>query len=263
MTVAKPHRRGQAAARCGLALVMTACMSGCGPRPEPAKTQLVVWAWERPEDLRFLPAGTEVAVQTGFLSLSGDRLYARGRRFPLKVRPQQVTTTLVHVQIDRSRPLAWSPELEARTAQAMLFYARRVPTRRVQLDFEVRASERPVLLGLLRDVRRALPPGVALSMTALADWCDTEDWLDRASVDEVVPMLFRMGPAGERLKSRLAAGGDFGNPRCRKAFAVSRDTLIVRAPTGRRVYLFDPRSWSAADYRDLTQRIAAWGGRGL
>jgi hypothetical protein len=65
-----------------------------------------------------------------------------------------------------------------------------------------------VLLDVLRAVRATLPAGRELSMTALASWCDTERWLGTAPVDEVVPMLFRMGPVGENPKRRLAEGGD-------------------------------------------------------
>lgn len=234
----------------GLALALSAHAAHAQP--------LILWAWERPEDLRFAGQEAEVAAQTGFIELSGDRLIVRGRRHPLLTTPGQVTTTVVHVQIDPRRRLVWTPEREAQVAQAVLRLAKRPGVRRLQLDFEVRASERPILMAVLRGVRAGLPDGVELSMTALASWCETEAWLDEAPVDEIVPMLFRMGPGGERLKAKLAAGGDFANPRCRHALAVSADTPLARAPTGRRVYLFNPGSWTAASFATTRRRIAAW-----
>lgn len=225
----------------------------------PAAAQpLVLWAWERPEDLRFAGRNAEVAVQTGFMELSGERLIVRGRRFPLEAAPGQVTTTVVHVQIDPRRPLVWTPEREIQVAAAVLRLGRRPGVGRLQVDFEVRGSQRAVLLGVLRRVRAGLPPGVLLSMTALASWCETETWLSEAPVDEIVPMLFRMGRGGEALKARLAAGGDFAHPACRKALAVSADTPLVRAPAGRRLYLFNPRSWTAASFEQMKRRVAAW-----
>jgi len=234
----------------GLALALSASVAQAQP--------LVLWAWERPEDLRFAGREAEVAAQTGFIELSGDRLMVRGRRHPLLAAPGQVTTAVVHVQIDPRRRLVWTPEREAQVAQAVLRLAKRPGVRRLQLDFEVRASERQILLAVLRGVRAGLPEGVAFSMTALASWCDTETWLDEAPVDEIVPMLFRMGLGGERLKAKLAAGGDFANPRCRQALAVSTDTPLTRAPAGRRVYLFNPGSWTAASFETTRRRIAAW-----
>ncbi len=224
--------------------------------PKPARTDLVLWAWERPEDLRFAPRGAEVAALSGFIELSGEQMVARGRRFPLRATPGGVTTSVVHVQIDPRTPVAWTPRQRAATAAAILGLAGEATS--VQVDFEVRRSERQVLLDVLGDVRRGLPAETRLSMTALASWCETERWLDAAPVDEIVPMLFRMGPGGRRIEAKLTAGGDFANPRCRTALAISADTPLAGAPVGRRIYLFSPRSWTADDFRRLERSISQW-----
>jgi hypothetical protein len=239
-----------------LLLACTIAATSCRPAPS-APSPLILWAWERPEDLRFAAGSAEIAVQTGFVELSGDGLHARGRRFPLRA-ASPPSTALVHVQIDHERPLKWTPSLRSRTSAAILHYAAAIRAPRVQLDFEVRASERAVLLDVLADVRRGLPSGTLLSMTALSSWCDTEGWLERAPVDEVVPMLFRMTGGGEALRKRLAAGGDFRNPRCRAALGIATDSPLVRAPPGRRTYLFSPRSWTAADFDEARREVEGW-----
>ncbi|MEA3051626.1 MAG: hypothetical protein QOG72_529 [Sphingomonadales bacterium] len=243
--------------RARLFLLSLLAAGSCGPAARPPPSPLILWAWERPEDLRFAGPAAEVAVQTGFVELAGEGLQARGRRFPLKVAAAP-STALVHVQIDHDRPLRWTPLLRARASAAILHYAAAIPARRVQIDFEVRASERPVLLDIIGDVRRGLPPGRLLSMTALASWCDTEGWLERAPVDEIVPMLFRMLEGGEAIEKRLAAGGDFRNPRCRAALGIATDSPIARAPPGRRVYLFNPRSWTQGDFDKVRRGVEAW-----
>lgn len=238
-------------------LLSTLLLAGCHPGATKAPpSQLVLWAWERPEDLRFAP-DTEIAIQTGFVELSGDTLRARGRYFPLKS-ARAPATVLVHVQIDHSRPLRWSPALRKQLAAAIHHYAVETPAARVQLDFEVRQSERPVLLDALTDLRRALPASTRLSMTALASWCMFDDWLESAPVDEIVPMLFRMQKDGPAIINTLAKGGDFRNPRCRAALAISSDSPIPRAPPGRRVYLFNPRSWTAQSFSQARHAVEAW-----
>lgn len=194
------------------------------------------------------------------MEIAGDRVRARGRRFPLLADSARVTTAMVHVQIDPRMPAAWTPALRAATAAAVLGYLRAANLPRAQVDFEVRRSQRAILLDLLHDVRAGLPSRVRLSMTALASWCG-EDWLSAAPVEEVVPMLFRMGPTGEALKAALAAGGDLRDPRCRTALAVSTDAPIARSPTGRRVYFFSPRSWTAAEFDRGRREVTTWGER--
>ena len=227
-------------------------VAGTTPAPRP-----VLWAWERPEDLRFVGDAAEVAVQAGFVVLTGAGVYVRGRRFPVRTATPP-TTVVVHVQIDRHRSLTWTAEQRREAAQAVLHFASAASALRLQVDFEVRASERHVLLDLLSDVRRGAPRGMKLSMTALASWCDGEHWLDAAPVDEVVPMLFRMGSGAQALRAKLEAGGDFADRRCRSAVGIATDTPLARVPAGRRVYVFNPHSWTAADFQAVRRERVRW-----
>ena len=111
---------------------------------------------------------------------------------------------------------------------------------------------------MLADVRRGLPPRTLLSMTALASWCDSETWLDRAPVDEIVPMLFRMQKGDPAIRRRLAQGKDFRHAKCRTALGISTDTPLARAPAGRRVYLFDPQRWTPTEFGAVRERVARW-----
>ena len=210
-----------------------------------AQQARIVWAWERPEDLGALPSGIGIAAVTGFIRLRGDAIVVRrGRRFPLVVAPgRPPPIAVVHIELDQSRRLEWSQALADQVVGAAVLLTRGAA--QVQVDMEVRTSQRGALLDVLRGVRAGLPFGTTLSMTALASWCEDETWLDAAPVDEVVPMLFRMGHGGNRLRTKLAAGGDFTHRRCRTALGISMDTPTV-VPPGRRVYVFNPRPWDAA-----------------
>ena len=211
----------------------------------PARADVVLWAWERPEALEALPSSYGVAVVAGFIRVrSRTMVVARGRRFPLVMGPERAQPIgVVHIEIDQGERLDWTETLQTQIIDAALSFARGY--RAVQVDMEVRESQRGTLLNVLRDVRAGLAPGTTLSMTALASWCDTEHWIAAAPVDEIVPMLFRMGRDGYRLRARLASGGDFGEPRCRTAPGISADAPVA-IPPGRRVYIFKARPWDAA-----------------
>jgi hypothetical protein len=230
-----------------LAFVVAALVALAVAGAARAQGALVLWAWERPEDLRSAGPSVEVAAVVGFVQLGGAGLWARGRRFPLLTAPGARRTAVVHVQIDPSQPLAWTPALRQRAAQTVLAYARTPGFQAVQIDFEVKESQRQVLLDLVHDVRAGLPRTTPLSMNALASWCETESWINATEADEVVPMLFRMGPDGERLKAKLAAGGVLNGQRCQTALGISTDTPLARIPAGRRVYVFNPHSWTPAE----------------
>ncbi len=247
--------------RCVLGPVVAclgAIVAGLAPASLPTpERRPVVWAWERSEDLRFAGGSVTIAVLAGTVTLSGPGIIVQPRQQPLRVRDSQTIAGVVHLEIDRTRPLPWTAAQRARTAAAVLSLLAHPRFTEAQIDFEVRASERAVLLDVLADVRSGLPAGRHLSMTALASWCDTETWIEAAPVDEVVPMLFRMGPAGESLKMRLASGGDFRDSRCRDAIGVAADTPPDAIPPGRRVWMFDPRPWTPQDLGVLRERLHA------
>ena len=221
-------------------------------RSVAALAQPVLWAWEREEALADVPSTYRVAAVVGVIRLHGGGMTARGRRFPLALGADPAQPTgVIHIEIDPAIPLRWTETLRAQVIEAALSYA--AGYRSVQIDMEVRQSQRGALLDVLRGVRAGLPADTTLSMTALASWCDTERWLATAPVDEIVPMLFRMGRQGGRLRAKLEAGGDFGDPRCRTALGISLDAPVA-FPPGRRVYVFNPRAWTAASLADLASK---------
>jgi len=85
----------------------------------------------------------------------------------------------------------------------------------LQLDFDVPRRERASYRALVARLRAALPPQLKLSATALAHWCSESDWLDRLPVDEVVPMLYRLGPQATRWRSQWLRGDATLAARCR------------------------------------------------
>jgi hypothetical protein len=165
------------------------------------------------------------------------------------------STALVHVQIDRGRPLAWTLAQRHEAAQAVLAFGQAAGADRLQVDFEVRRSEHGVLLDLLSDVRRGLPKTKQLSMTALASWCETETWLDAAPVDEIVPMLFRMGPDAVTDLTCLGECGRGSAPlRTRDVFAAG----AAKAAAERAMFFKSDHPYDKAAPTPPPGAVAAW-----
>ena len=142
-------------------LVTAAVLLAAGVAPAVPQARghptLIVWAWERPEDLTFAGSDVTVAVLAGTVTLSGQNVLARPRLQPAKTLPAQRIAGVVHVEIDRTQSLPWTDPQRARAAAAVLALLRDPRFAEVQIDFEVRASQRTVLLDLVHDVRAGLP----------------------------------------------------------------------------------------------------------
>lgn len=218
----------------------------------PALAQLparMLWAWERPEDLRWLPADAGVAYVASNILLRGDDALVHPRTSPLLLPQGAALVPVLHVDASWRVPPTLSAQQSARIVQELLRVAQRGNRNVVQLDFEVRRSQRPFLARTMAEIRRQLDPRIALSVTALASWCLDDAWLPSGVADEVVPMAFRMGPGQDALRRRLQRQG-FTQPLCRAAAGYASDEPPLRgvAPRG---YYFSPRPWTAASWRAM------------
>jgi hypothetical protein len=215
--------------------------------------RLFLWAWERPEDLSFIdPAEVGVAFLAKTIRIDRAGVEVRPRRQPLAV-PANTRLTAV-VRLETSVRL--SADARDHVLFELLDTARRPGLDGIQVDFDARLSERTWYRALLAELRASMPSERALSITALASWCVSDDWLAGLSVDEVVPMAFRMGPDSARVRRALADAGGFRIERCRSSVGLATDEPVPPVDRPRRLYLFHPAGvWSAAVLRDALARI--------
>ncbi len=210
-----------------------------------AKFQLTLWAWERPEDLRFL-AGTHVRV--AFLDravlLTSGQIDTHLRRQPLRVAPETPLVAVVRVETRGMAPgTGRAPEVARQIADAAL-----VPrVEAVQIDFDARKSDRPFYAAVLREVRQMVSPPMRISVTALGSWCADDPWIDTRNVDEVVPMLFQMGGDARRIVTRLREDAHWPVSACDGAMGLATDETWSGLPPARSIYVFNPRPWRAED----------------
>jgi hypothetical protein len=243
------------AARLILALVLTIALPGPfgGFRASPADRmpRLVLWAWERPVDLRTLPPDVGVAFLAQTITASARASVVAPRRQPLLVAP---ATPLIAVTRFETPGGDHAGRQVGDIARAIAQTALLPRVAAVQVDFDAVQSQRPMYRQLLHAVRRALPPGMPLSITALASWCMADTWLEDLPIDEAVPMLFRMGPADAPL--RATAMTRLRAPACAGAVGTSLDEPLAGATGRRRVYVFNPEPWTAATIAGARQRMS-------
>ncbi|RYZ46768.1 MAG: hypothetical protein EOO72_01230 [Myxococcaceae bacterium] len=208
---------------------------------------MVLWAWERPEDLRFLAGRpVDVAFLLTTLNLTDRDVHAHPRRQPLRLPPGITLKATVRLQMLPGASFArFSPERLRALSERLAALVRRPDVTALQLDFDVRESEHDAYVSLLQDLRERLPPGMPLSITGLASWCAPGSWLTRAPVDEVVPQLFRMGAEAPVWRARFARG----LPRpCAGSMGLAVDEWQAVPPGVSTLYLFNPHPWTQSAF---------------
>jgi hypothetical protein len=253
---------------------------------------VIFWAWERPEDLRFLTpdqAGVAFLAKTIYLQPPSTNptgtspFIVRPRLEPLRIARGTPLIAVIRMET-RAQPRLSSLEenqsaLQAFTysnAQRALLASEIASTQSIsgisaiQIDFDAPSSARPFYIALLEDVRGKLPPSLPLSITALASWCIGDPWLAMlppGTIDEAVPMFFRMGPDAGNVRKFLHSGDDFPVAVCRGSLGLSIDeslsndlltagsTFSTLDPREKRVYVFAPRSWTQSAAETILEEL--------
>lgn len=218
---------------------------------------IILWAWERPEDLRFLDNrrfGVAFLAQT--LQLKGDELIFAPRRQPLKVSPETRLIAVTHIETIKSKlqAAALSDLQSDKLIRLVLQTLKLKNVAAIQIDFDAKLSERTFYRHFLDTLRARLPKSMPLSITALASFCIGDGWIRDLPVDEAVPMVFRMGEDTRRVKQFLEDGNDFPVPLCRHSYGIATDgPLQFNLAKPRRTYVFKGHSkgWNLKDTENL------------
>ncbi len=254
------------------------------------------WAWERPEDLRFLQpdqAGVAFLAKTILLETppanssaeSSPSFTVRPRLQPLRITPGTQLIAVVRIEnpsaphssfsLQQSQSAAhpfptFSDAQRALLATEIADLQSTPGVSAIQIDFDAPASAHAFYAALLQDVRRKLPPSMPLSITALASWCIGDPWLaqlPQGTIDEAVPMLFRMGPDSANVAKFLHSNEDFPVAACRGSLGLStdeplsHDLLTAKSSSttfdsrAKRIYIFAPRAWTPSAAQNIIQEL--------
>lgn len=250
-----------------------------------------LWAWERREDLRFL-AGKSIGVaflaKTLFLrsrpqagSGAASEVDVRPRMQPLRVSPETPLMAVIRIETPQGavaeafqgssrEPDVFSEKQVARATAEIADAARLPGVSAVQIDFDATRSEHALYRALLTETRKRIPANTPLSITALASWCIGDHWLDQlppGTIDEAVPMLFRMGPGRAEVVNFVRSGKEFPVAVCKSSIGISTDEAFSRgilsgelpiardSRAAKRIYLFAPQGWDPVGTVALLQEI--------
>jgi hypothetical protein len=238
---------------CGLlfAAVTGPVLLGIGMPPVRSADALYLWAWQRNEDLSFLdPSTTRIALWVGTISVGDDRISMTPRQNPVQYPEGTELLPVVRIDVDR----VYDAGMAARVAEFVEGLAAPLAATELQVDFDARVSQRDFYGALIAALRTQLP-GWKLSITALASWCLGDPWLDALGVDAAVPMLYRMGSDGPRIRQYLSEQGHFPATICRDNIGYSSDEPAVAVDGAERVFWYHPTAWNEEAFTTVSRAL--------
>jgi len=221
-------------------------LTGCRRDPLPQFPRVMLWAWESPQDMSFVnPRDVGVAFLARTVLLDNGQARIRPRFQPLHVPPGTMLMAVVRIESQGTPPRAVQEVCGMVIEPGAL-----AGVRALQLDFDAKSSERAFYRELLQCVRGRV--AMPLVITALASWCQYDDWIRDLPVNDAIPMLFRMGP------DRYQPGSEFRVGLCQNSFGISIDEPVAKLPRGKRLYIFHPGPWTQIDYRNALAAVRNW-----
>lgn len=218
-------------------------------RNQAAWPRVILWAWERPEDLRFIdPRRVGVSYLVKTIRFESDAISVHPNLNGLRVPAGTWIIACARIEGTGNFALVDSTREVDQVVSLLEPLAKFPDAKAVQVDFDATASQRSFYRALLERLRQRLPRNMPVSITALASWCEGDDWISRLPVDEAVPMLFRMGPDGPSILFRLQSRGNFKEPLCRMSIGISTDEFVPHLAARRRLYIFDASGWTKAAF---------------
>ena len=257
------------------ALVMAMLLFSCGlknvvnPRLSSEMPNKILWAWERPEDLRFLdPKEFGVAFLAQTIFLDKDGVSPKPRRQPLEVAPgtYMIAVTRIETNKDGTKRPSFSPEMASKVVSLVKNTLDLPDVKGIQIDFDAVVSERDFYRRFMNKLAAEIKSSDeaaktnnsspitihSLTMTSLASWCTGDAWFNDFPVDEAVPMVFQMGADSDKIKTYLRNGNDWQEPLCRGSYGISlAESKLDGIKEGRRIYYFKNTSWTSSDVRSL------------
>lgn len=204
-----------------------------------AEPRIYLWAWDRPEDLRFLEPQIGVAYFAGEIDLAEKKPAFRPRTKALLLPKTQPSLPVLHVRAKRSGRYGDAEQKVILEAIRRLVADSR--TEVIQLDFEVYNSQRDFYKDLIRSIKEE-NPNLKLSVTALASWCARDAWLKDISVTEIVPMLFDPSHKNGDARHALPQASN-----CKTAVGIATYETYRSFPRAKTYYIFSNRAWRRED----------------
>jgi|LakMenEpi03Aug12_release.lakeMendotaPanAssembly.Ray.scaffolds.fasta_scaffold278032_2 hypothetical protein len=244
-----------------------------------------IWAWERDEDLSFIdPVKVTVSYFAGMIYVRGASIEFRPRTQKLKLPTGTQTVPVFRIETLRIGSRSDSASADAldrgdrdpRTADpgtadpgAADYVVKTIverlkdlpPSNMVQIDFDALQDERSFYHAVLSKLRHQLPATTKISITALGSWLLGDKWLQDGDADEVVAMLFSIGPDRTNILNRLQRQKLDSGTNANLTLGISaNETSTNRVLFGahlqnqfNKLYIFNSRPWTRDRFNAITK----------
>ena len=218
----------------------------------PQPSQLVLWSWQRQDNVSFVNKNTLIAPLVGTIAFNGNNFQVFPRSNPLTLETSAQLIPVVRLEI---KPGFF---IDDKTLEKIIFHilalTQPCKAKEIQIDFDATTSQRSFYAKLLTHLRIALP-NTRLSITALASWCLGDPWIENLPIDYAVPMVYNLGEDLQSIKRFLLNTKKWKACKCRGYIGLNRKDIFIKVPKGWTIFIFNDEAWTLRSYESLLKEI--------
>lgn len=214
--------------------------------------EIILWAWERPENMMFIQdKNIGIAFYAGAVEIRNGEFIPKLRKNGLIVDSGKKLTAVI--RIDNFSEEDSIKKYIFEISEFIIQMCRQKNVFNCQIDFDAKKSEREAYKKIISYVKKGLPYGINLSITALVSWCSYDNWIKDLPISEAVPMFYRLGPDERYVKS----GFGQREKKCAKSIGISMDEPFPDKKyfKGKKIYVFNPEPWTEESFLMASELI--------
>ena len=235
-------------------LILFSCLGaiiyGCLYWRQP--TTLVLWSWQRKDDLSFVGKDVVVAPLVASIFVDKNGVSIQPRTNVLRLAKKAQIIPVIRLEIP-SETYVSNDQIDTIIHHVGSFIAS-CKTDTVQIDFDAAKSQRPLYKNILEKLHTALP-NIKISITALASWCVGDVWIDKLPITHAVPMLYNLGEHADDFKKYFKDNRQWRSKKCRGHIGFEQGDIFTKPPRGWHVYVFNNNAWALKDYKNMKEKL--------
>jgi len=227
-------------------------------RSSEFNNSVILWVWERPENLYFLKEkNVTFAYLSGTVTKTNDGLVYYPRRQPLRIPDNSQTIAVIRIE-DKSDKHEFYDKDKESISDYIVKSCQEKSNLSCQIDFDAVESQIDFYKRLIIDVREKLPKEIKLSITSLVSWCTSgTPWFDGLPIDEIVPMFFRLGRDENLYWQKIEQGSLKLDISCQKSVGIAADESLPNKIylENKPIYIFNNKYWSPSNWAIIKSEI--------
>lgn len=213
--------------------------------------QIILWSWQRQDNLSFLKEGSTVAPLISTLVIKDQNITENRRLNSLKLPKAANVIPVIRIEISKGTKL--TDDTIDNIFYLFKRYIDALSPKIVQIDFDALKSQRGFYKKLLEKLTYNFSH-IKWTITSLASWCLYDPWIDDLPIDYAIPMFYNLGSQKEKILANLKLNS-YKSKKCKSIIGMHAKTMLKLKQNENIIFIFTDTPWTKKQYDTILKDL--------